>query len=488
MGAREGIEHVIVLMLENRSFDCMLGRLYPKGAGFDGLTGTEFNPYHTAAGVENIPVWNDTGMDPTTATIPDPDPGECFDDMTAQIYGRGATADNRSPLMNGFVDNFMAQPASTSAPRDKRAVMHYFTDKQVPVISQLARAFGVSDQWHASAPCQTWPNRFFVHTATAGGHTDNNLLSDLPFSKPSIFRRLGDSGKSWKIYFHDIPQTATLEDLWFAFEHFNHFDEKFEQDARAGSLPNYSFIEPTYFAHSDMGLIPSDQHPPHNVVYGEQLIARVYNAVRSAPTWKKTLLIITFDEHGGCYDHVPPPTAIPPDGDLGPYGFKFDRYGVRVPAVIISPYIPPGKVVRVSESGLPHRGPPFPFDHTSIIATLRTLFDLGAPLTARDAVAPDLLRSLSLAEPINDGPDHVSATAKASTTEELVSLESRPPNDMQRSLCSLAARLPNKADEVTTHQDAIARGALTATTPPIPDVRTGAEYVISRMKPIVQSE
>ena len=130
--------------------------------------------------------------------------------------------------------------------------------------------------------------------------------------------------------------------------------------------------------------IPNDAHPPHNVAYGEQLIADVYNALRAGPGWKQTLLVITCDEHGGCYDHVPPPQATPPDV-LRPDGFDFSYFGVRVPAVIVSPYVKAGSVIR----------PPgtTPFDHTSIIATLRKLFNF-APLTHRDAAAPDLLAAL----------------------------------------------------------------------------------------------
>ncbi len=126
--------------------------------------------------------------------------------------------------------------------------------------------------------------------------------------------------------------------------------------------------------------VPDDEHPPHNVAYGEELIAAVYNAVRSGPGWKQTLLLITYDEHGGCYDHVVPPAATPPGGNT-PDGFNFDTFGVRVPAVIVSPYVRRGSIIRAPGAT--------PFDHTSIIATLRKLFGI-ASLTPRDAAAPDL--------------------------------------------------------------------------------------------------
>src|SRR5712691_714620 len=144
MGAREGIEHVVVLMLENRSFDCMLGKLYPKSPGFEGLSGTESNPWHKPDGtVVTLPVWNDDGMGPATATIPDPDPGELFAaDMNVQLFGLGGTPGDATPPMSGFVDNYVRQhPGDPQF--DPMAVMHYFTPQQVPVISALAKAFGV---------------------------------------------------------------------------------------------------------------------------------------------------------------------------------------------------------------------------------------------------------------------------------------------------------------------------------------------------------
>jgi phospholipase C len=356
--------------------------------------------------------------------------------------------------MDGFVDSYVRQKSTGLAPNPIE-VMHYFTPDQVPVISQLATAFGVSDQWHASAPCQTWPNRFFAHTGTADGLPNNTPLH--VFAMPTIFKRLGDRGRSWKVYYHDLPQAATLADIWLdAPAHFKLFDEEFAKDAVAGDLPNYSFIEPRYFTDEFGKLLPNDQHPPHNVVYGEQLIAAVYNAVRSAPTWKKTLLIITYDEHGGCYDHVPPPLAVAPDPKRVPGSFAFDRYGVRVPAVIISPYMPAGEIVRVAPTGLPHQGPPYPFDHTSILATLRKLFNLGDPLTAREAIAPDLIGPLSLENPDNDGPASISPTPAVPSDAEIAQTSALPANQMQKSLCAMAAHLPPTAAQAGAHLSAVA--------------------------------
>ncbi|MFI5015968.1 MAG: alkaline phosphatase family protein [Hyphomicrobiales bacterium] len=438
MAALDGIEHVIVLMLENRSFDCMLGKLRPAGPGFAGLTGNETNPYQRSDGVVALPVQASSAIDPITATIPDPDPGEKFVDMNEQLFGAGLARAATPPPMTGFVANYMAQPAGDQ-PHDPTAVMHYFKPDQVPVLTALANAFGVCDQWHASAPCQTWPNRFFAHTGTSLGHVNNGDFH-IPFSAPSIFGRLSDRNRSWRVYFHDLPQSIMLGDVWYrAFLHYRLFGQ-FLADAQCGALPNYSFIEPRYFADLDLG-IPNDQHPPHNVLAGETLIAAVYNAVRSSPCWKKSLLVITYDEHGGCYDHMPPPRAVSPDG-LAPSGFPFDAYGVRVPAVIISPYMPAGSIVRSAPAGTAFDAPPYPFDHTSIIATLNKLFGLGASLTNRDRVAPDLLGPLSLVMPTNDGPSRVDALATGVSRDAVRTLAYAVPNSHQDLLSRMAKLLP----------------------------------------------
>jgi phospholipase C len=441
------IDHVVVVMLENRSFDSMLGRLYPKGDGFDGLDGSEANPWHKPdGGVDQIGVWNSPEITSRAACIPNPDPGELFTDFSEQIFGRAA-GPGACASMTGFVDNYIVQPPQNGPPRngppDPRAVMHYFLPAQVPVISQLAKAFGVSDRWHASAPCETWPNRYFLHTGTGGGFV-NNERSRFPYrwprTMPTIFRRLGARGYSWKVYFHDLPQAATLLDLWVKIPtHFCLFEAEFERHAAAGRLPNYSFIEPRYYPSRRLNKVPNDQHPPHNMLYGEQLLAAVYNAVRRAPSWPRTLLVVTYDEHGGCFDHVPPPAAVPPGGPY-PDGFAFDRYGVRVPAVVISPYVAPGGVIRP-----PPRSdgePPYPFDHCSIQATLHRLFDLGPPLTPRVAAAPDLLAALTLAGPDNDGPSHVTAEERLPSAAEVRAHHRLARNRHQRNLRSPAFGFP----------------------------------------------
>lgn len=426
------IEHVVVLMLENRSFDCILGRLYPQDPDFRGLTLHESNHYGMTYGV-----WNDPNLTSATACIPDPDPGEAFQDMNVQLFGAAGRSPGATADMSGFALSYGTLPASAGY-RDPGAVMHYFTPDQVPVISALARAFGVCDYWHASAPCQTWPNRFFVHTGTSSGYVDNNSFK-VPFEAPSLFRRLEDRGKSWRVYFHDMPQSILLKDILpCALAHYRFFSQ-FLADAHTGALPAYSFIEPQYFTDLLSNRIPNDQHPPHNVLYGERLIAEVYGAVRNSPCWKKTLLIITYDEHGGCYDHIVPPSAKPPDDSINNTdGFVFNAYGVRVPAVIVSPWIAPGTKVRP-----PQRDTGPPFDHASIIRTVRELFELGAPLTARDDVAPSILPALTLATPANDGPQSLPVALDAPDPDLVAARAAAPPNGMQQALAAAAALLPD---------------------------------------------
>ncbi len=179
------------------------------------------------------------------------------------------------------------------------------------------------------------------------------------------------------------------------------------------------------------------------MVYGEQLIAATYNAVRAGPRWDRTLLVITYDEHGGCYDHVPPPAAVSP-GPPYPDGFRFDRFGVRVPTVLISPWIPAGSVVRPPEGGPP-------FDHTSVIATLHRAFNLGPEPTPRVEAAPDLLGALSLPRPDNQGPEWIDVSEFRAEEEELRYLRSLGHNNHQRRLRHPASLVPGLAARTAAH-------------------------------------
>jgi phospholipase C len=452
---QECIDHVVVLMLENRSFDSMLGALYPTRVDFNGLSGTESNPLDPSdPNSPSIGVWNSHVVNPATMSIPDPDPGELYVDINQQLFGLAPSVSATAvvtpsaastPGMNGFVANYLLQ-GGNPVPQD---IMHYFLPQQLPVLSTLAKAFAVCDQWHASAPCQTWPNRFFVHTGTANGYV-NNAPSHFPYEMPTVFNQLLGATQEvdpWKVYFHDFPQALTLSKLWVHVDRFRVFAE-FKQDAAAGNLPAYSFIEPRYFP--DL-LPPNDAHPPHDVTLAEQLIADVYNSVRNSPQWERTLLIVTFDEHGGCYDHEPPPAAVPPD-DPPSTPFAFDRYGVRVPTVLISPWIAAGTVLK-EEPGIG-----IPFDHTSIIASLGKRWGFGPPLTARVASAPDVEQVLTLQTASNNGPAPLVPLPYQGTHDDLERALNAPLNDFQSSLHEAAAHLPDLSKVATVEQrvDAIA--------------------------------
>jgi phospholipase C len=438
------IRHVIVLMLENRSFDMVFGDLYPASPRFKGLTGGEANAYLTYDYLvsSRTPV----GADPQC--VPTPDPGEQFTDITEQLFSDPLGHQKGLPLsMGGFARNYATQKAQ-KALYDPNAVMHYYRSADLPVLHELGAAFAVSDEWFASAPCQTWPNRFFAHCGTSRGIVDNDkffISGEAPFRSRSIFRTLEDAGKSWRVYFHDMPQSILLADVMDVAPAHYHLFKSFLADAAQGTLPAYSFIEPQYFGDFFASSPPNDQHPPHNVQYGDRLVADVYNALRSSPCWKNTLLIVTYDEHGGCFDHVAPPKAVSPDRLSTEQGFTFDMYGVRVPAIIISPWVTPGSILRAADLGSA-----YPFDHTSIIKTLCELNGL-TKLTYRDEAAPSLLPHLSLRAPHNDGPASVGSTRPMASRTELWSMGQAPPNDLHKALARFADTL--KQDMNTAGHD-----------------------------------
>ncbi len=226
------------------------------------------------------------------------------------------------------------------------------------MLSALVRGYAVCDQWFASVPTDTLPNRAFACSATSQGHMDDKTHT---FTAPSIFGLLGQHNIPWAIYGYDTqPLTKdTFTDITGADpSHFGVFTD-FTAAAANGTLPAFTFLEPSW---SSTG---NSQHPNYDVALGEQLMHDVYEALRGAQGWAQTLLVITYDEHGGCYDHVPPPSgATPPDDDAGEFSFDFTRFGVRVPAVLVSPLIAPGTVYRVPAGSTP-------LDHTSVLKTVQ---------------------------------------------------------------------------------------------------------------------
>lgn len=465
------IENIIVLMLENRSFDNILGALYPHSSTFEGLLldGSMSNTYNN----QSYPVTNESSSD--WYLTPNVDPGESFQDMNLQLFNN--TDGSGDANMGGFVNDWMAaageysglptgkecswSPSWPTLPRCPTSescsgptpsdIMHYFTSSgaspQLSVSGQLAQWFAVSDAWFGSSPTQTFPNRFFVNCATAGGYVqDVDYVCNLEIwpKFPSIFELLdapgGPSTSNWKIYFHDYAIATMINYVLEAPEvQVRNFDDTdfgqdtkyptFLQDVANQNLPKYSFIEPRYGGINN--LPPNSNHPPQNVLDGEILLATVYNTIaQSTYYWPRTLLIVTYDEHGGCFDHVVPPAAVPPGGTVLPNAssFGFDRYGPRVPAILISPYIAAGTVLRPEgfaynpvSSGITTTNGVTPFDHTSIIKTVVECFNLQtggnpASLTARDLNAPSLMSALTLTSQNMNSPGPVAVPSSTSVS------------------------------------------------------------------------
>jgi len=383
MGAMDEIRHLVVLMLENQSFDRLLGYLDlgDRTQRLEGLTGTETNPVSPPTDMTPVPV---NRVSAPSAYVTDPGPGHDFEDVNQQLFADRAPADTSAPGNAGFVLNYAQQTDSRGRRLGDRGrgIMQCLDPALVPILTTLAREFTVCDHWFSSVPGPTWPNRFFLHAGTAKGflvtpETPGQLVSQFwtsPYDMPTIFENLNDRGLTWTVYFDDYAQAFALRRLHPYGDRFQRY-EQFARDIQNGTLPTYAFIEPRSF--SAPGYPANDQHPPHDLLEGERLIAEVYDTLRADDKlWRQSLMVVLYDEHGGFYDHVPPPRAVPPDASRArPSGFQFDRLGVRVPAILISPWVAAGRVDHTV------------YDHTSVPATIKKMFGLPRFLTARDAAA-----------------------------------------------------------------------------------------------------
>jgi phospholipase C len=459
------IEHVVVLCLENRSFDHMLGYLDHPDPRFEGLRGA--GPYDNVGwdGAERV-----AASDGAKRVLPF-GPDHSHDAVMEQL---GITSDHKPwrPTNQGFVTSyerkarglappkvegflgpllgklFGSKPVGSTVAGRGPLTMLCQRPEQVPVLSRLALEFAVCDHWFCSVPGETWPNRNYLHAATSDGETDIELRV---YSNPTIFELLEKNGKRWRVYHDDTPQLWAFQNLWDTPDrHGNWFPAaKFVEHAARGDLAAYSFIEPNHrppFHTLDHQPIlggaksgSTSQHPENNLVsdaaYDEfddtadtdfaradRLIATIYEALRANPAlFQKTMFVITYDEHGGLYDHVPPPADVPaPGGGRGLLGrilhaiwhretqpFDFTMLGPRVPTVIVSPHIPAGTLIAET------------YDHASVPATLRAIFAPTAqPLTKRDAWAATFHHALSLDNPRTDLLDlsqHVTTTPAAAT-------------------------------------------------------------------------
>jgi phospholipase C len=444
-GKSHALDHVVVVLFENRSLDNVLGHLYgpDDGKTFEGVIGKDLsNP---------IPEWAEHGAEKkvvpyTVATdmdSPNPDSGEEYFHTNTQLFntldelnrfkiGEDVSAPWNAPLhgaaptMDGFVTDYIScftGEIGRQPTYDEYAhIMTGYTPEQLPVLNGIARDFGVFDHWFCEVPSQTFMNRSFWTAATSSGLVVNSPMTKWFTENPAetIFERLEAHGKSWKVYvmepmpvsFTGMIHFSRLQDRLAT--HFVPFSE-FETDAAAGTLPDFSLIEPNMAGshgdyHPAMGRafgrveIPVDN--PSSTLSGEAFLQRVYDAYRGATSetgtnvWN-TALLIGWDEPGGTYDHVPPGPVPPPDPSAcpGEMGFAFDRSGYRVPAILVSPWV---------ESGAVHNDE---YRHTSLIATLRKEWGLGDAFSQRDASARTFEHLFTLDTP-RDPEEWVSVTAR----------------------------------------------------------------------------
>ena len=451
LAPRVPITHVFVVMLENRSFDSMFAM-----SGIKGIT---------AATTENFNTYkNKTYNVQSSAPLSLPtDPGHEFLDVVEQLGGEGAQKKWKPggpypPINNkGFVANYATTTDElTGLPPepDWGDVMACFaTPNQLPTLYQLATEFAICDQWHSSLPGLTWPNRFFLHGASSSGMDANPSTDQIKkweadgfrYPNGSIYDALDKANIPYRFYndttgghvlgqslYSDhpekgsvvgaVPQVTSLHGVQLADIYSL---QQFKSDLQGPYPYPYTFIEPHYGNVRDNTYEGgSSEHPMDNVYGGEHLLAAVYEAIRKSPYWDTSLLIITYDEHGGLYDKVAPVAATPPDDNPPPgynvNGFKFDLYGVRVPGIVVSPLIPKGTVDHTI------------YDHSSVLKTLEELYGMK-PLTKRDAAAKSVLKLLSLKTPRTDCPTSLNLPAPLllsarppMTTEERARLDALP--------------------------------------------------------------
>lgn len=465
------IQHFVVLMLENRSFDHLVGSLRGVDARVAGFLGTEVNFENPNAPIDS----QGHHMQPADRFDMPFDPPHEFPDVQFQLYGPQRDQPKRPnnptepALMDGFVFRVVSAVPNVYS-EDVARVMSFFKPGQIPVLSTLAREFALFNTWHSSLPGPTWPNRFFVHASTSGGlnysPSTEQIIGGFSFKGGTIYDRLGDDLAAWRIYHDGLPQCIGIADLRWNFlrQQVNEFRsnfrpmEEFSTDIAVGDLAKYTFIEPNY----DTGhnyLNGNSMHPLNDIRNGEALVKEVYETLRKSKFWDSTVLIITFDEHGGFYDHVSPPVAVPTGDDhryaKSDLSFSFDRLGVRVPTILVSAYTQKGTVIG-TDSGSSS------FDHSSIPATLAKRF--GFPtLTLRDAKARTLEVALNLSKPRvepEDAPLELPKPAFAEgefiptiATQNLTTAakEHAPLSDNQRTFLALALACDLEVSDVSEH-------------------------------------
>lgn len=419
------INHVVVLMLENHSFDQMLGALRSEFPALEGV-----DPGRP--GTNRDKDGRDYSQAVTAATFVRHDPIHELDNVLHQLENNNG---------NFVLDYSEAYPATT--PDERQQIMGYFAPGALPALHELARHFTSCDHWYSSVPGPTWANRFFVHSGTSLGRVqmperwrDTAHLVALcsGYDQITIYDRLNEAGKSWRIYHGDIPQSLVLShQRTVQNAHRYEFMDVFFSDVegREESFPDFCFIEPSYYWPGQ-----NDDHPPHTTLRAQTLLGNVYNALRQHEgLWNSTLLVVLYDEHGGFYDHVPPPAAVPPDGHSLP-NFAFDRFGVRVPALLVSPWVE--RTILKTE-----------FDHTSLLKYLTKKWNLG-PLTERVAQAQSFGSAIrTTGQPRTDTPGSVPIPAMAAAPEAIMAGGSGEPlNGHQKALIAFSDYLEREIEEL----------------------------------------
>jgi phospholipase C len=380
-------DHVVVVMMENHSFDNLLGAIALSGQPH--AHGLRFDRRGRA---------RDSNPGPEGPVVSFPIPTTAQGTNVSQTWNA-----THEQIDEGRMDGFVRSVESDQP-------MGYWTQDVLPFAYSFAAAFTLANRWFCSAPCQTFPNRRFLMAGTAYGDISTDLasLGDPPPPNGTIFDRLHAYGISWTNYFTDLPQTAIIPSIVKKYPTNLKQIAKFYEDCAAGTLPSVSFVDPEFGVLSQVGsllarvpgleaigarleTVGGDEEDPQDMAYGENWAYRIVNAVLRSPAWPRTLLIYTYDEHGGYYDHVPPPAAIAPDSippELGPEDVPggYDIYGPRVPAIVASPYAKPSAVTNVVH------------DHTSALATIEAKWNLPA-LTYRDANARTVEDFLDLSAP-----------------------------------------------------------------------------------------
>ncbi|WP_421994646.1 alkaline phosphatase family protein [Reyranella sp.] len=410
---RAKIDRIFVLILENRSFDHMFAFSGLRGVGIDGQpTSIDVATTVDTNLANGVPVAVNAPADFALKNV-DKDPPHEFRDALAALCGVAAgpydPAAGYPPIDNsGFAQHYVDKGGASAA-----RALSCFAPEQLPVLTTLAREFAICDAWFSSLPGPTWPNRFFAMAASSGSLDDSPSKLDVVasvtvggyrFYNGTIFDKLDDRCIEWKVVEGDeFPVAFALAgmNLNALQGRFQDFDDFVEAVGRADFGPKFVFIEPQYGESTFGATGPGDytcgnsMHPLDDVTRGERLIKRTYEAIRNSPYWERSMLIVTFDEHGGFYDHARPPPAPPPGDvavdDYNHFGFRFDQLGVRVPALVISPWVRRGTIDHTT------------YDHTSILATTERLFGMGA-ITGRDAAAADLLHLVSLDAARTDAP------------------------------------------------------------------------------------